>query len=83
MRKQSTHSVFYLHSNSPAFKKIYEWRGFVLFPGIKTKERAIAYAEFLIKSKSTMIPKFKTFWIEKETIKTIVTRNKVTKVLKG
>ena len=55
----------------------------MLFPGIKTKERAIAYAEFLIKSKSTMIPKFKTFWIEKETIKTIVTRNKVTKVLKG
>lgn len=83
MRKQSTASSFYLHSNSPAFKKVHGQYGYLLISGIKTKEKAVAFANFLIKSKSTMIPKFKTFWIEKETIKTIVTRNKVTKVLKG
>jgi uncharacterized protein Usg len=80
MKKQSTASGFYLHSNSPAFKKVYRWQGYSLYPNAKTKEKAIAYAEFLIKTKSTIVPKFKTFWIEKETVKMIITRKKVTKV---
>jgi hypothetical protein len=77
MRKQLTTSHFYLHSNSPAFKKVYGQRGYLLVSGIKTKERAVAFAEFLIKTKSAIVPKFKTFWIEKETVKMIITRKKV------
>jgi hypothetical protein len=81
MKKQSTATSFYLHSNSPTFKKVYKWHGYSLYPGVKSKEKAIAYAKFLIKTKSTIVPKFKTFWIEKETVKMIITREKVTKIL--
>ena len=81
LKKQSTATVFYLHSNSPAFKKLYNLHGYLLYPGIKTKEKAVAYAAFLLKTKAKIVPKFKTFWIEEETIKTIVIRKKVTGVL--
>ena len=77
MRKQSTSTIFYLHSNSPAFKKVYQQQGFLLYPVANTKEEAIKYAEYLIKRKSTIVPKFKTFWIEKETVITTVIRKKV------
>ena len=77
MKKQSTTISFYLHSNSPAFKKVHGQYGYLLIPGIKTKEKAVAFAEFLIKTKSIIVPKFKTFWIEKETVKMIITRKKV------
>ena len=81
MRKQSTASSFYLHSNSPAVKKVHGQYGYLLISGIKTKEKAVAFANFLIKTKSSIVPKFKTFWIEKETVKVIIIRKKVTKVL--
>jgi hypothetical protein len=70
-----------LHSNDPAFKKVYRWQGYSLYPNVKTKEEAIAFAEFLIRTKSITVPKFRTFWIEREIVKTTVMREKVTKVL--
>jgi hypothetical protein len=46
---------------------------------ITTVKRAISWARYM-KEHSTTMPKFETFWVEKETI--VKTRKKVTKLLK-
>lgn len=74
----TTDSRFYLHSNDPGFKEIYGTRGNLMGLSIRSVKRAISWARYM-KEHSTIMPKFETFWVEKETI--VKTRKKVTKIL--
>jgi hypothetical protein len=72
----SVDSHFYLHSNDPKFKEIYGARGKLMGLDIRSVERAISWVRYM-KEHSNTLPKFETFWVEKETI--VKTRKKVTK----